>query len=113
MQYEVMEEKDNKFFNRKDLMLRLKHANAPTPSKAELVKELCTNYKVDPEQVVVDYIFTKKNVCESIAKVKILKEKPKKVERAKEVKKAEEAGEVEKEQPSKGESDEAQISETK
>jgi ribosomal protein S24E len=72
-----IEEKENPFFNRKDLKLILKHPLAPTPSKSELKKELASRYNCDESQIVIDYIFTKKGACESLAKVKILKEKPK------------------------------------
>lgn len=83
MQITVEEERENPFFKRKDLKLRLKHPTAATPSKAELVKELAAKYKVDSAQVIVDYILTEKGICESFAKVKILKEKPKIVKKPK------------------------------
>ncbi len=77
MQFDILDEKDNKFFKRRELTLLLKHDATATPSKAELVKSLAASQSVvDESQVVVDYIFTKKGVCESLAKVKILHEKP-------------------------------------
>lgn len=76
MQVDVIEEKENAFFKRKELTLLLKHDASATPSKAELVKMLAASHGVDESQVVVDYIFTKKGISESLAKVKILKEKP-------------------------------------
>jgi len=42
-----------------------------------LIKEISKKENVDESQVHVDYIFTKRGLAESIAKVKILKEKPK------------------------------------
>ncbi len=72
----VIEEKDNPFFKRKEVTLLLKHDSVSTPSKAELVKMLATSNGVDESQIVVEYIFSKKGVCESLAKVLILNEKP-------------------------------------
>jgi ribosomal protein S24E len=77
MEIVVESEKENPFFPRKELKLILKHPLAATPSKAEVKKELASRYACDESQVVIDYIFTKKGTCESLAKVKILKEKPK------------------------------------
>jgi ribosomal protein S24E len=80
MEVVVESEKENPFFQRKELKLILKHPLAATPSKAELKKELASRYACDESQVIIDYIFTKKGTCESLAKVKILKEKPKEKE---------------------------------
>ncbi len=76
MQVTVIEEKENPFFKRKELTLLLKHDASATPSKEELVKMLAASNGVDESQVVIDYIFTRKGISESLAKVKILKEKP-------------------------------------
>lgn len=76
MQITVVEEKDNPFFKRKEMIVLLKHEASSTPSKAELVKMLAGSNGVDESQVVIDYIFTKAGISESMAKVKILKEKP-------------------------------------
>ncbi len=72
-----MEEKENQFMKRKELIVEIKHDKAATPSKAELVKMLAAQNSVEESQVVIDYIFTKVGIPESFAKVKILKEKPK------------------------------------
>jgi ribosomal protein S24E len=77
LELQVISEKENEFFKRKDLRAVVKHANAPTPAKAEIVKLLAEKYSVDSTQVAIDYIFTKKGVAESLVKAKILKEKPK------------------------------------
>jgi ribosomal protein S24E len=76
MEIVVVDEKENPFFKRKEVVLVLKHDASSTPSKAELVKQLAATNGVDESQVVIDYIFTKKGISESMAKVKILKEKP-------------------------------------
>jgi ribosomal protein S24E len=83
MEIEIIDEKDNVFFKRKELKVRLKHSKTSTPSKQELAKELAAKYNTEEDCVVIDYIFTKKGLGESEAKVKVYKEKPK-VEKAKE-----------------------------
>jgi ribosomal protein S24E len=77
LEVQVISEKENEFFKRKDLRAVVKHANAPTPAKAEIMKLLAEKYSVDSTQVAIDYIFTKKGVAESLVKAKIMKEKPK------------------------------------
>jgi ribosomal protein S24E len=77
MEIIIIEEKENPFLNRKELKIELKHSGLATPNKNDLVKELAAKYSVPEDQVVVEYIFTKKGISESFAKVKILKEKPK------------------------------------
>lgn len=72
MEMVVIEEKENPFFNRTELKLRLKHSGVTTPSKADLIKELASKYSVEENQISIDYIFSVKGIGESIAKVKIL-----------------------------------------
>jgi ribosomal protein S24E len=71
-----VEERENPFFKRNEVKLKLKHEGISTPSKTELIKELAGKYKVDESQVLIDYIFSEKGIGESFAKVKILEEKP-------------------------------------
>jgi ribosomal protein S24E len=103
MEFNVIEEKENPFFGRKELKLELKHAAAATPAKQELIKELAAKYAVPEEHIVVDYIFTEKGLAKSVAKVKIYKEKPKEKTRAKQKK----AKEEEKEEKSEAQASEA------
>lgn len=86
MEIKILEEKDNPFFKRKDLKVSIKHVASPTPSKAEIAKELASKYQVDESQVQIDYIFSQRGLGESFVKCKILQEKP-------EVKKEETKGE--------------------
>jgi ribosomal protein S24E len=76
MQMTVIEEKDNPFFKRKELTFLLKHDAASTPSKSELVKMVAVSQGVQESQIVVEYIFTKKGISESLAKVMVLSEPP-------------------------------------
>ncbi len=76
MEMTIIEEKENPFLKRKEIKVRLKHHESPTPPKADLVKELASHYAVEESQVVIDYVFSIKGIGESLAKVKILLEKP-------------------------------------
>jgi ribosomal protein S24E len=76
MEMHVESERENPFFKRKDLMLKLSHGAAATPKKADLAKELASKYGVDQSQVEVVYVTTGKGETESEAKVRILNEKP-------------------------------------
>ncbi|MEM7824986.1 MAG: hypothetical protein QXO27_03365 [Candidatus Aenigmatarchaeota archaeon] len=89
MEMITVEERENPFFKRLDVKLKLNHQGMPTPSKAELIKELAKKYGVDESQVVIDYIFSVTGIGESSAKVKILKEKPKVVKPKEEKEKSE------------------------
>jgi ribosomal protein S24E len=109
MDLKILTEEENKFFNRKELKIELKHPNAATPTKVALLKELVTKYSAPEENILIDYIYTKKGSNESFAKVKIYKEKPKiKVKEKKEKPKPEET-----EKPKEEEKSEAQTSEAK
>src|SRR4030042_3234135 len=74
MEITVTEEKENPFLNRKELKLQIKHAGEPTPSKAEMTKELVSKYSVDEKRVQIDFIFLIKGIGMSFAIVKILSE---------------------------------------
>jgi len=100
MEITIKKEKENPFFKRKELKLKIKHPKLATPPKVELVKELSKKFSVPEEQIVIDYIFTEKGISESMVKAKILEEKPKpklkREEKPKEKIKREETKEVEK-----------------
>ena len=83
MKIDVTSERDNRLFKRRDLMLKLDHNTVGTPSKSELIEKLAETNNVDKTQVLVEYISTKKGATESVAKVKILDEKPPVKEEAK------------------------------
>jgi len=96
MEIEILEEKENPFFERKEVKVNIKHLDAPTPSKEELKKELASKFSVDASLIQIDYIFTKKGIAESFAKVKILKKKPEVKEEKKEAKEEKKQAEQEK-----------------
>lgn len=94
MKIEIIENRESPFFKRKDLKISVKHDADSTPSKEEIKKDLAVSQQVDVTQVVVDFVDTKKGVCESLASVKILNEKPpaEKTEEAEDAKPAEKEG---------------------
>ena len=57
MKIDVKEEKENPFFERKELLLELKHPNDKTPSKVDLLKELASKHSAPEENIIIDYIF--------------------------------------------------------
>lgn len=71
MKIEIIEEKKNPFFKRRELKLRIKHEKAPTPKKQDLIKELAAMFSTQEDKISVDYIFGEKGKAESLAKVKI------------------------------------------
>lgn len=73
MEIEILEEKENPFFKRKEVKVEVKHPGKATPSKTELIEELASKYSVAKDCIKIDYIFTKKGVPSSFAKVKIEK----------------------------------------
>lgn len=75
MEITVKEEKENVFFGRRELLLEVVHENSPTPSKSEMKKSIASKLNVDENQVVVDYILTKKGCCTSVVKAKVLGKK--------------------------------------
>lgn len=90
MEWQVIEEIENKLFNRKEIKLNVKHAKLATPSKSQLLKELAVKYSVPEENVLIDYVMTHKGTNESLVKIKIYKQKPKiKVKKSKGEKKVE------------------------
>ena len=76
MDVKIIEKRDSPFFKRKELKISIKHDSTTTPSKADIQKDLAVSEQVDESQVVVDFVSTKKGICESVASVKILNEKP-------------------------------------
>ncbi len=117
MEVKIIKEKENPFFNRRDVTIKILHDSDPTPKTDDVIKEVATQFNVDKSQVVVEFIFTKTGLSESNAKVKILNEIPEKSEESseetgekQEKEKAEkEAGEEDKkDEPSEEKSDKSE-----
>lgn len=101
MNIKVIEEKENPFFERKELTLELTHEGAATPPKDRLLEEISSKYKVEKDFIVIDYIFSKKGVNKSIAKVKVYKKKPKIKKKKEKIKEKPKEEEPKKEKPEK------------
>jgi ribosomal protein S24E len=114
MQINILEEKDNVFFKRKDLYIKIAHAGISTPSKKDLTKEIAAKTGKPEDHVVIDYIFTKSGLGESEARAKVYEEKPKVKEKEGAKTETKEGKAEEKPKENKGESkNEAQPSEAK
>lgn len=81
---EVLEERDNIFLNRKELLLKIPHKNAATPSREEVKKMIIEKYNVDERDIDLKYIFSKKNRDYAIAKVFLREAEEEKKEAGKE-----------------------------
>lgn len=81
---EVIKEIENIFLNRRELLLKFSHPNAPTPSKEEIKKQIIEKFKIDENEIDIKYIFSQKNKNYSIAKVFLNKIKKKNKEEGKE-----------------------------
>lgn len=77
MELKITDDKENILLKRRELRMEINHSQSPTPKKQDLIKDIAVKYSVPEDHVVVDYIFTKKGVQNSTAKVKVYKEKPK------------------------------------
>jgi ribosomal protein S24E len=75
MELNILKEKENVFLNRKELEIEINHNAAATPSKAEIIKELSARYSAPEENIVINYILTKKGTNIAFVKAKIYKEK--------------------------------------
>ncbi|MEM5879172.1 MAG: hypothetical protein QXU74_01630 [Candidatus Aenigmatarchaeota archaeon] len=93
MEIEILEEKDNPLLKRKEIKINIKHTNSPTPKKQDLIKEIALKYSVPEDRILLNYIFTKKGVQESTAKIKIYQE-PIKVKQKEEAKSETQASEA-------------------
>lgn len=103
MKVEIVEEKNNPFLKRKDLLLMIDHSGQPTPKKDDLTNFLAEKYKVEKEKVEVVYIFSETGVARSKAKARIWEEKPKTKEKKSEKAREEVKAEKVEEKPKGGE----------
>lgn len=74
MEVEVLEEKQNPFLKRKEVKVLITHSKEATPAKDKLKKLLAERYRVQEVQVQIDYVFSKKGLPESLARVNVLEE---------------------------------------
>ncbi len=75
MDMKLLEEKNDVFFNRKILLLEIKHDGQPTPSRKQVEELIAQQFNVDITHIDIDYIRTKAARNESKIKAYIY-EKP-------------------------------------
>lgn len=93
MDVRIVNERDNPFFKRKDLVVDIMHKGEATPKISDIKTVLAGRYNVDESQVVIEYMMSKKGMSESIVKAKIMNEKPVVIEKEPEKAPAEESKE--------------------
>lgn len=71
MEIKIIQQKENPFLERKEIMLQIIHTNEPTPSRQELMKEIIKMFNTEEEKVQIDYILSKRGKPEAVAKIKI------------------------------------------
>ncbi len=77
MDMEITREKENVYLGRKELEFSIRHEGGSTPAKASIVKELAAKYSAPEENIIINYVLTKKGTMTAVVRAKIYKEKPK------------------------------------
>ena len=84
MELKVVSEKENPFFERREIIARIEHHGKPTPSKKEVEEYLAKKFGVEVTHIIIDYIFTETGIGESKVKAKIYKKPVRQVEKEEE-----------------------------
>ena len=53
LKMDVVEERENKFLKRKDLMINLDHKGEATPKKDDLIAKIAEKFKADPKKIEI------------------------------------------------------------
>jgi ribosomal protein S24E len=75
MNFQVLEEKENPLFKRKEIVLSVNFGGSPTSSKIELQKAAADHFKVAIESVEVSKILSEVGLSRGKAWIKIWQEK--------------------------------------
>jgi ribosomal protein S24E len=75
MKFEILEEKENPLFKRKEILVSVNFGSAATTSKMEMQKAIADQLKVDAESVEVSKILSDIGMARGKAWVKVWKEK--------------------------------------
>ncbi len=86
MELKIIEQKENPFFERKEVKVKIVHHGEATPSKAKVEELLSAKFNVPLEHIIVDYIFSETGIAESFVKAKIYNKPVRKVEKKEEEK---------------------------
>lgn len=58
MEIEIIDDKENKYLDRREIILRINHPERPTPSRQEVLKYVLNRFSLDPEKTILMYIKT-------------------------------------------------------
>jgi ribosomal protein S24E len=85
MKVQIISEKENPIFKRKELVAAIDYEGKSTPSRAELIKLLAEQFKVGEEKIEINKVLSETGLSKGKAWIKIWQEKP--PEKKKKVKK--------------------------
>lgn len=75
MNFQVVNEKENPLFKRKEILISLDYQGGSTPSKAELQKTLSDHFKVNVDSVEISKIISESGLPRGKAWIKIWQDK--------------------------------------
>lgn len=101
MKINVLEERENPFLKRKDMMLVVDHTGTATPKIDNLRTKLAEQFKADAKKIEIVYILSQRGEAKSKVKAKIWKDKIVVQEEKKEEKREPQAEEVKPEEKPK------------
>ncbi len=83
MELEIIEDKENRLLNRREIHFRIIHANETTPKRDEVITHLVQSTGTSREKIVVDHIKPEYGIphCKGYAKVYKTKEDALHIER--------------------------------
>jgi ribosomal protein S24E len=75
MKFEILEEKENLLFKRKEILASVNFGSAATTSKMEMQKAIADHLKVDAESVEISKILSEDGMARGKAWIKVWHEK--------------------------------------
>lgn len=75
MNLDIVEDRENQLFKRRELVAQVNFGSAKTPSKAELQKAISDKYKVGLDSVEITKILSEMGIAKGRAWIKIWQEK--------------------------------------
>ena len=97
MNIQVIKEKENPLFKRKEILAAIDYAGGSTPSKADLQKALADHFKVNTDKVEVSKVLSENGLSRGRAWIKVWHEK--KIQIYSEIKKEKKGAEETQEAP--------------
>ena len=75
MNFQVVSEKENPLFKRREILMSLDYQGVSTPSKADLQKTLAEHFKVDIDKVEISKLISETGFSRGRAWIKIWQDK--------------------------------------